>query len=91
MEMGTQQSQTWENPSPSPVPLQNVVIHPCRCAIHPSSTCRPPDDGGELSSTVRRLICLEQNLIAGATQQKLIFTLQEPLLLVLADYAPGPF
>ena len=90
MEMGTQQSQTWENPSPSPVPLQNVLIHPCQCVIHPSSTCSPPDDGGELNTAVRRHIGLETNLIAGAMQQKLIFTLRDPLPLVLAGYAPGP-
>lgn len=88
-EMGNQQSQTWENPSPSPVPLQNVLIQLCQRVVHPSN-CSPPDDGGELNSIVRRHIYPETNLVAGAMQQKLISTLQDPLLLVLAHYAPGP-
>jgi len=89
MKMRSQQSQAWENPSPSPVPLQNVLIHPCQRGAHPSS-CSPTDDGEELNSTVRRHISLKTNPIAGAMQQKLILTPQDPISLVLADYASSP-
>lgn len=91
MEVGTLQSQTWENHSPSSVPLQNMLTHPHPCLIHPSSTCSTADGGVDLNSTLRRHTDLETNLIAGAMQQKLIFTEQDPLLPFLADYASGPF
>lgn len=80
MEVGTQQSQTWENPSPSPVPLQNVSM--CNSSFFHLLSPR-------WWRGAERHICLETNLIAGAVQHKLIFTLQDSLSLVLADYAPG--